>query len=327
MKQLFKSMAAFALAATLFTSCSKDGDSSSTTAGTEPGAPTLTIVAPTADLTLKFNAIATISFTAKPASGAKIKSVLITRKNLSTEVSNKVYGDSTASMLDSASINRTFSDSILNSVGNVNDKILYTVLVIDNKGKSASSTINVTIKDLYVTGQFTVGASANNTIQEKCIGFNENAPKTIELFKMGIATTTPSTADSATRARFNVAKVDMSFFFGASLSGLYSPTHDFGTGNGWDTEYSTWVNPNNTIFLDPVVTNISQSEFAAPNFNVEQIIDGLDFTKSPKTFANNLIDGAVVAFKTAKGAKGLILVVKSANSNTSFATFEAKWKK
>jgi hypothetical protein len=330
MKQFFKSIAALTIIASLFTACSKDPDA--TTTGTqEPGAPTLTVTAPTGDLTLGFQDIATFKFSATPASGAKIKSILITRKNLTSELVNKIYGDSVASLADSASINRTAIDTILPSIANIGDKLLYTIAIVDDKGKFVSKAYSVTVKDLYVSGQFTIGASANTTIQEKFFGLNSSVPRTVELFKAGIATpptSQPSTADSATRARFNSSKIDLLFFFGtANGTALYSPTYVFGAGQAWDTELSFWAKKNTTIFLNPLVTNISQSEFADINYKVEQLIDDLDFTKNTQDLAKNLIKGTVVAFKTEGGAKGLILVEETAADNKSYATFSVKWKK
>ena len=334
MKQIFKSIAAFALVASLTASCSKDDTTPPTS--TEVGAPTVTIVAPTADLNLRFNDVATIKYTAAPATGAKFKSILITRKNLSSEVTIKVYGDSVISLADSLTITRTLKDSVLSGIGNVGDKFVYTITVRDDKDKFTTKTVNLSIKDLYTSGQFTIGAQANTgaTFQYKFFGLNESAANTIDFFKAGIATpptSTASTADSMTRARFygNSNKIDFSMFYGANLTGLYSPDYAFGAGQGWATEIGFWLTPlNSTIFKNPVSLNISQSEFAASNYNVELAIDAIDFNDAAtnQKFVYNLQDQKVIAFKTAKG-RGLILVVKSALNNTSFATFEVKWKK
>lgn len=333
MKQIFKYIAAFALVATLTASCSKVETPPTTT---EVGAPTLSIVLPVADLSLRFNDVATIKYTAAPAAGAKFKSILITRKNLSSEVTIKVYGDSVISLADSLTITRTLKDSVLSGIGNVGDKFIYTITVRDDKGKYTSKTVNLSIKDLYTSGQFTIGSQANTGVSflNKFFGLNESAANTIDFFKAGIATppsSTVSTADSMTRARFygNSNKIDFLMFYGANLTGLYSPNYAFGAGQGWATEIGFWLTPlNSTIFKNPVSLNISQSEFAASNYNVELAIDAIDFNDvtTNQSFAYNLQDQKVIAFKTAKG-RGLILVVKSALNNTSFATFEVKWKK
>ena len=333
MKQIFKSIAAFAIVASLTASCSKVETPPTTT---EIGAPTLTIVVPTADLNLRFNDVATIKYTAAPATGAKLKSILITRKNLSSEVTIKVYGDSVISLADSLTVTRTLKDSVLSGIGNVGDKFVYTITVRDDKDKFTSKTVNLSIKDLYTSGQFTIGAQANTgaTFLNKFFGLNENAAITIDFFKAGVATppnSNPSTADSMTRARFygNSNKIDFSMFYGANLTGLYSPDYAFGAGQGWATEIGFWLTPlNSTIFKNPVSLNISQSEFAASNYNVELAIDAIDFNDvaTNQKFVYNLQDQKVIAFKTAKG-RGLILVVKAALNNTSFATFEVKWKK
>lgn len=334
MKHIFKSMAAIAIIASLFTSCSKDEGGTTTTSTTEPGAPSLTVTTPTGDLTLGFQDLATFKFSSTPASGAKIKSILLTRKNLTSELVNKIYGDSSANLKDSASINRTFSDTITPAIANVGDKILYTIVVTDDKGKFVSKAYSVTVKDLYVSGQFSIGAQANSNpgqLENKFFGFNSSVPRTVELFKAGIAsppTSQPSTADSATRGRFNSSKVDVLFFFSTGNgTGLYTPDYNFLPGEGWVTELGFWSKKNKTIFLNPLVTDISQSEFADNNFKVEQLIDGLDFTQNNLSAARNLIKGTVVAFKAESGAKGLILVEETATDNKSFATFSVKWKK
>jgi hypothetical protein len=154
MKQIFKSIAAFALVASLTASCSKDETTPPTI--TEVGAPTLTIVLPTADLNLRFNDIATIKFTAAPATGAKFKSILITRKNLSSENTVKIYGDSVITLADSLTVTRTIKDSVLSSIGNVGDKFIYSITITDDKGKFTTKTVNLNIKDLYTSGQFTM---------------------------------------------------------------------------------------------------------------------------------------------------------------------------
>ncbi|MFZ4800268.1 MAG: hypothetical protein ACOYMA_22455 [Bacteroidia bacterium] len=336
MKKIFKTIAAFALVATLSTSCSKDEPT--TTTETVVGAPTLTLIAPIADLNLRFNDVATLKFTAAPATGAKFKSILITRKNLSTDLTIKVYGDSTTKLADSLTVTRTFNDSVLNSNGNVGDKFIYTITVTDDKGKSAMKTANLTIKDLYVSGQFTIGAQANTgaTFQNKFFGLNENLLNTVAFFKAGIAVlpTPTTTADSMTRARFfsNSDKIDFLFWFGTSNgASLYSPDYNFNLPSsfGWVTEIGFWTKPlNKTIFKTLGSTLLTQSEFAASNFNVEADIDKIDFnnTATNQNFIQNLQKQQVIAFKTAKG-KGLILVAEVAISNTSFATFDIKWKK
>ena len=265
--------------------------------------------------------------------------ITFTRKNLSSDVTVKLYGDSATSLADSLTITRIVIDSVLggiNGIGYVGDKFIYSVTITDDKGKFTTKNINLTIKDLYSSGQFTIGAQANTgvTFQNKFFGLNENAAKTIDYFKAGVAnpaTTTVSTEDSMTRARFygNSNKIDFLMFYGANLTGLYSPDYAFGTGQGWATEIGFWLTPlNSTIFKNPVSYNLSQSDFAGSNDKVELAIDAIDFNDvaTNQKFVYNLLDQKVIAFKTTKG-RGLILVVKAALNNTSFGTFEVKWKK
>jgi len=328
MKNLFKSIAALALVATIFTSCSKDGSDTQTV---DPGAPSLTVTAPTADLNLRFKDVVTISFTSSPASGAKLKSVLLTRTNLTSNIMVKLYGDS-STIADSSSITKSVSDSVLSTNGNVNDKFAYTVIITDNKGKTATKTINVTVKDLYATGQFTLGAQSNSNkgIQEfKFFGLDENAPNSINLFKAGIPILPdmPTTADSALRARYNSSKIDMGVYYGtANLTTIFSPSLTGTDVAPWSTELGFWTTRNKTYFIR---TNIQASLFSGTNFTVEQEIDKLDFTipANQNELAKSLIKDNVIGFKTASGAKGLILVATTANGATSFVVLDIKWKK
>ncbi len=329
MKQLFKSIAAIALVATFFASCSKD--TASTTGTTEVGAPTLSVTAPTAESNLRFNDVMTIKFTASPASGAKLKSVLITRTNTISSVTVKVYGDSTASIADSATINRTVNDSVLAANGNVGDKFIYTIVVTDDKGKSATSTATLNIKDLYSTGQFVIGAQSSTTNELKFISFNENLPNGYELYKAGIAEPgqgqQPSTADSATRARFNSSKIDLGFYYGTSnLNTLFSPSLTGTDVAPWSTELGFWSKRNRTYIFR---TTLQASLFSGTNFNIEQEIDKIDFSLAPNQteLAKTLLAGNVVAFKTENGLKGLMLIVNQAADAKSFITLEAKYKK
>jgi hypothetical protein len=325
MKNIFKSIAAFAIVATLSASCSKDEAKSAV--DTVIGAPTLTIVSPTAELNLRYNSIVTIKYTATPASSAKIKSITISRKK-STEVDAlQIYGDSSAKLADSTKITREFSDTVLNSVGDVNDKINYIVTITDNNGKSTMKTVILNIKDIYWSRQFTIGANANKTTEDRFFGLDGSLLKTVRLFKAGIAAppnSTPSTADSATRGRFNSSKVDFLFFYGASnFAAVYSPSFDF-TGKGaWETELTFWNQKNTTVFASSTITN---SDFSSDNNSVELKINALDFTTGSTNFIKNMQAGTAYGFKTASGAKGFIAVVLAPSDNTGFATFEVKWK-
>jgi hypothetical protein len=326
MKQIFKSIAAFALVASLSTSCSKDDPAK--VLDTVIGAPTVTIISPTSELNLRYNSVVSINYSATPATGAKLKSITISRKKSNSDISNQIFGDSSISLADSAKITRMFNDTVLNSVGDINDKINYTITITDNNGKSTMKTVVLNIKDLYWSRQFQVGASASKTTEDRFIGLDGSLVKTVKLFKAGIATVNPlpSTADSATRGRFNSSKIDFLFFYGsANGAALYSPDYVFGAGQGWATELSFWTTKNKTIFLE-ASTAINISEFSADNFQVEQKIDALVFTGVTKNFIANMQSGFAYGFKTASGAKGFIAAVSLATDNTGFSTFEVKWK-
>jgi hypothetical protein len=243
----------------------------------------------------------------------------------------KLYGDS-STIADSATITRSVSDSVLSTNGNVNDKFAYTVIITDNKGKTATKTINVTVKDLYSTGQFVLGAQSNSTKGDqefKFFGLNENSPKTLMLYKAGtpILPDMPSTADSALRARYNSSKIDMGVYYGtANQTTIFSPSLTGTDVAPWSTELGFWGTKNKTYFIR---TNLQSSVFSGTNLAVEQEIDKLDFSipTNQTELAKTLIKDNVVGFKTASGAKGLILVVTAANGATSFVVLEIKWKK
>lgn len=325
MKNLTKSIAALALVATIFTSCSKDEDKVTS----DPGAPTLTVTVPTADLNLRFNDVFTTKFNASPASGAKFKSLLVTKTNLTSNITRKIYGDS-STIADSSTISRTVNDSILPENANVNDVIAYTIIITDDKGKTATKTYNVTVKDLYSTGQFTLGAQSNSNtgIQEfKFFGLNEKAPNSIVLFKAGvpIPPDMPSKEDSAQRARFNSSSIDMGTYFGsANANTIFSPSLTGNDVSPWATELGTWGKRNNTTFK---TTAFTSSQFSSDNFSVEKLINEIDFTTGNVSFVKTLVKGQVVAFKTESGAKGLVLIENTATDAKSFVQLSIKWKK
>ncbi|MFA9213901.1 MAG: hypothetical protein ACEQSR_08650 [Candidatus Methylacidiphilales bacterium] len=329
MKQLFKSIAAIALVATFFASCSKD--STSTTGTGEVGAPTLSLTTPTAESNLRFNDVLTLKFTASAATGAKLKSVLVTRTNTTSSITSSIYGDSTASVTDSATINRTVADSILGSNGNVGDKFIYTIIVTDNKGKSATTTAVLNIKDLYTTGQFLLGAQSNTTPGQESsfFGLNENAPKGLLLYRGGIpiAPDQPSKADSALRARYNSANIDFGVYYGtANRTTIFSPSLTGTDIAPWATELSNWGTKNKTFIFR---TTLQASIFSGTNFNIEQEIDKINFSlaENQTELAKVLLNDNVVAFKTASGAKGLMLIITSAADAKSFVIANIKWKR
>lgn len=331
MKQLFKSIAAIALVATFFTSCSKDSTSTTTTGSGEVGAPTLTLTTPTGESNLRFNDVLTLNFTATPATGAKLKSVLVTRTNTISSITVPVYGDSTASLLDSASINRTVADSILATNGNVGDKFIYTIVVTDDKGKSATTTAVLNIKDLYSTGQFILGAQNNTTPGQESsfFGLNANATKGLLLYRGGlpIPPDQPSTADSALRARYNSPNIDFGVYYGAAnRTTIFSPSLTGTDVAPWATELSTWTKRNKTFIFR---TTLQASLFSGTNFNIEQEIDKINFSlaENQTELAKVLLNDNVVAFKTESGARGLMLIITSAADAKSFVVANIKWKK
>lgn len=330
MKNLFKSIAMLVIAGSLFASCSKDGDSAttSTTSGTV-GDPTLTVT-PTAPVSVRFNDTVKISVTATPATGAKIKGIAITRV-VATGLPKIVYGDSSSTSLGDGAITRNFNDVIINTTGNITDNITYTIVVTDDKGKTASKTVTGQIIGLYSSGQFLLGVPANTTNLNRFFGFDGSESKTVKLFKAGVATApdVPSAADSATRARFNADKIDVLYFYNSAGSighAIYAPSYAFASGSGWQSEISNWPTglAKGTLLK---VTSLSQSQFEAPDFNVEETIKAIDFTSATTDRIVNLAIGQVVGIKTVDGKRGLLAVVQVSAGATGQITFETKWFK
>ncbi len=330
MKNLFKSIAMLVIAGSLFASCSKDGDSAttSTTSGTV-GDPTLTVT-PTAAVSVRFNDTVKISITATPATGAKIKGIAISRV-VATGISKIVYGDSSSTGLGDGAITRNFNDIIINTTGNVNDNIIYTIVITDDKGKTASKTVTGQIIGLYNSGQFLLGVPANATNLNRFFGFDGSQPKTVKLFKAGYAKApeVPSTADSATRARFNADKVDVLYFYNSSggiFHAIYSPSFAFTAGAGWQDEISNWPTglAKGTLLK---ITSLSQSQFEASDFNVEETIKAIDFTSATTDRIVNLAIGQIIGIKTVDGKRGLLAVIQKSEGATGQITFETKWLK
>jgi hypothetical protein len=328
MKKLFKTIAMLAIAGSLFTSCSKDDDkttSTTATAGTVQK-PSLTLSV-TNEVSLRYGDTIRFSLTTTPVTGTKIKTVLIAR-GVGNSPAKNLLTDST--LQSSVEYKRNFEDVIDNTIGNVGDNITYTVTVKDDKGNSETKTVNAKIIGFYKSGQFLLGGPNNPSNEFKFFGLVASAPQTILKLKAGAGSTPPSAADSASRARYNVGKLDIIYFYNSAGSvgnALYSSDFAFAAGSGWATEVSAWTAKRKTLLRK---SQLSLSAFNAPDITVEGTLKALktDFTVGGATVDRiaNLAIGDVVEFKTADGKVGLVGIIQvSSNELTGQLTLEVKW--
>ncbi len=336
MKKIFKTIAMLAIAGSLFTSCSKDDDKNNTTATTSTTSTTATTsdaqkpsltLSVTNEVSLRYGDTIKFSLTSTPFTGNKIKLVTIARGVGNNPATNRFLD---SALQAAGEYKRNFEDVIDNTVGNVGDNITYTVTVKDDKGNTQTKTVAAKIIGFYKSGQFLLGGPNNPTNEFKFFGLVASAPQTILKLKAGAGSTPPSAADSATRARYNVGKLDIVYFYNSAGSvgnALYSPDFAFTAGSGWATEVSAWTAKRKTLLR---LSQVSLSTFNAADFTVEGVLKGLktDFNvgTTPVDRLANLAIGNVVEFKTADGKVGLIGVIQvSSNEMTGQLTLEVKW--
>lgn len=315
-----------AIAGSLFTSCSKDDDkttSTTATAGTVQK-PSLTLSV-TNEVSLRYGDTIRFSLTTTPVTGTKIKTVMIAR-GVGNSPAKNILTDST--LQSTVEYKRNFEDVIDNTIGNVGDNITYTVTVKDDKGNSETKTVSAKIIGFYKSGQFLLGGPNNPSNEFKFFGLVASAPQTVLKLKAGAGSTPPSAADSATRARYNVGKLDVLYsYLGSGVNALYSPDFPFVTGTGWASESSNWIGKRKTLLR---LSKLKLPDFNAPDFTVETTIKALkaDFATGGATTdrLTNYAIGDVVEFKTADGKVGLIGIVQVSNNElTGQLTLEVKW--
>ncbi len=301
MKKLFKSMFVLAAlsASMLVTSCGDDKTDDTTV---ESAAPTLTVndgvTAMNGSLALD---TVFIKCVASADTDRKIKKLTITRA-IAGQSTNTIY-DGTYDVKD---VIKTHKDVIAGEVNvDENDVITYNVKVTDDKSKVTEKSFTVTIKSMATSAQILLGAPSNETNLDRFFGTADNFRK---------YTAGPGGANAA---RDNSAKVDFVFFYstsGAVGNAIYSPDYAFGTGNGWDSEISTWPTKNKTLYK---LTDINASQFDAlvgSTFMTE--LASIDFTTGMLDRIANLDSQKVLAYIKADGKRGLILVVSKAAGAT-----------
>lgn len=294
MKKLFKTM--FVLTAlsgaVLFSSCGKDDPTTDKTYA----APTLKlndgVKSSSASATV---ATLSVKVDAKADTDRKIKKVTIIRSV--TNFSPVTVVDTTT---NASSLLFTFVDDIIGNqvVLNDGDKVNYTVKIEDDKAKTATDSVIVTIASMATSPQILLGAPSNTSNEYRFFGVADGFRR----YRAG--------STGVDLARENSAKVDFVYFYSTSGSvqnALYSPDYPFATGEGWNAEISTWPTKNNTLYK---LTSITSSEFDAlqgSTFLTE--LATIDFSTGTQNKVGNLSVNQVIAFiKKSDGKRGFILV-------------------
>jgi len=309
MKKLFKSMFVMAALTTsvFFTSCGDD----TTDPAKESVAPTLTVNDGVASTTVSLSVDTIFIKTLATAdTDRKIKKLTISRA---------VTGQSTntikSATYDAKDVIYTHKDVIAGEILiNEGDVVTYTVTVEDDKAKTTTKTFTAKVSSVAVSPQILLGAPGNNTILFRFFG-------TADGFRQYTAGTTGND-----QARNNSAKIDFVYFYSTSgivQNAIYSPDYAFGTGNGWDSEISTWPTKNKTLFK---LTTLTSSEFDAlqgSSFITELAL--IDFTLGTQDRVASLSVNQVLAYiKKGDNKRGFILVGAPATGNTGQILFKVK---
>lgn len=287
-------------ASMLVTSC---GDDSSTDdPAVESAAPTLTVN----DGVTEMNGSTIldtvfIKCIASADTDRKIKKLTITRA-VTGQSTNTIY-DAT---YDAKDVIKTHKDVILGEVnveeGNI---ITYIIKATDDKDKVTEKSFKVTIKSMATSSQILLGAPLNETNLFRFFGTADN----FRAYTAGPV--------GANAARSNSSKIDFVYFYnpaGSVGNAIYSPDYNFGAGNGWNDEISTWPTKNKTLYK---LTDMNASVFDAmqgSSFITE--LSAIDFTTDMLDRIANIDSQKVLAFIKQDGKRGFILVVTKAAGNT-----------
>lgn len=301
MKRILKSI--FVLSAiagtTLFTSC---GDKT-TDPTTESAAPTLSVNdgVKSSSASLSVDSIS-VKVLATADTDRKIKKLTITRA---------ITGQSTAtiksSTYDAKDVIYTHWDVVAGTLAvDEGDVITYNVTVEDDKGKTASSSVTVTIASMVTSPQVLLGGPDNATNEYRFCGVADG-------FRRYRAGTSGSDL-----AKDNTAKIDFLYFYnsaGSVQNALYSPDYAFASGSGWYTEVSSWPTKNKTIFkLAPDITASAFDALQGSTFLTE--VGLVDFSTGTQDRVANLSVNQVLAFKKGDGKRGFILIGNVASAST-----------
>jgi len=329
MKKTIKSIVAMlALSSILFASCGDDKKNDPV----NPAASVVTITLNNGVRTLiqisQFPDTIKITGNITITGGDKLAKLEV-KRNISSSA-----GDYKLIKVDST-LNATSTDFIVNDVqtgDNLNslaqeDKITYLVLVTDSKGILTKDSITFIVKGISVSPQIFLGASANGNQNNRFLGYADN----FQAYAIGTDKTKkdPTTGKFYLPARENASKIDFVFFSNlqdANVKGaLYSPDYPFTAGQGYQDEISKWPagSPRATKFIRLASAfSISQFNNASDPSNqaVNTLLRSLKFdgkdidpnTSNPLAAPTNklakLMSDEIIAFKTADGKSGLMLI-------------------
>lgn len=343
MKKTIKSiMAMLALSSLLFTSCGDDAKKI-----IEPEASTVTVtlnggqhkeiaISQFID-TLKVSGSVTIT------GAATLKRVEVKRALLS------LPGEYKSMFVDSTLTSTTKSISIVDVRTGSNlpdlkddEKITYYVTVTDSKDKIYSDSVVFAVKPISTTpSSIILGASANALNNNKFLGYTNN----FQVYSTGTDSVSKDPFGNAYKpARSNSDKIDFVFFSNNQdanvKAAMYSPDYPFASGQGFNAEISTWAAKRTTTFIR-LGANFSNSQFNnasdPSNLAVVNLLRSLKFdgndvgpdgtTKlaAPTNKLAKLVNEEVIAFKTADGKPGLMLIAV-APTNDLNGTYQVQIK-
>lgn len=172
--------------------------------------------------------------------------------------------------------------------------ITFIVNVKDNKGliKTVELTYNVKVDNkIMSSNEIELGAQSNATIPYKFVGLANN-----------FATYTPGLTGTA---KENSSDIDFVYYYGTTDKNAFAaPSNANGAKIIWNSEINMWGVQNKTKFL---VSTVTSTEFdnIKNTTKVDDTFAAIDFTTGTTDKITSLTVGAVYAFQTAAGVKGL----------------------
>lgn len=276
-------------------------------------------------------------------SGGNFKRIEVKRALLSLPGEFKtVYVDST---LTSTSTTVNIQDiRTSNNLPDLKDdeKITYFVNLTDSKDKIYTDSVVFAVKPISITpSSIILGASANALNNNKFLGYTNN----FQVYSTGTDSVSKDPFGNAYKpARSNSDKIDFVFFSNNQdanvKAAMYSPDYPFASGQGFNAEIATWPSKRTTMFIR-LGSNFSNSQFNnasdPSNLAVVNLLRNLKFdgkdvgsdgtTKlpAPTNKIAKLVNEEVIAFKTADGKPGLMLIAV-APTNDLNGTYQVQIK-
>ncbi len=305
MKKLFRSVAILTAITAIGLSACKDPE---TVTPTESNPPTLTING-------SLEAKNTISVSADSVSMYIVASAATDRTLKKMIITRGIPQQSTVTLLNKT--NYTVKDLAFGFIDTITsgtnqfgltdgDEITYTVTVEDDKGKTQTAIMKVSVATLAVSPQLFIGGPSCTINDFRFFGVEDN----FQRYRAG------SDSTKTFLARKSPGKVDFLFFWNAAGSvqnAIYSPDYNFGAGIGWNAETDTWSIKNKTLLkLTPDITSSAFDALIGANFKTE--LDLIDFTSGTSDKLTNLNKDNVFAYKKWNGKRGFIKVGSGSTS-------------